>query len=221
MTEDLLEHDDLLDHLRDALESTTSGLGRRAGRSYFSPKLSYGRHDGPARPTTKPAAVMILVEPSQSGWRIPLTVRPNHLPDHPGQISFPGGRIEHNETPLEAANREFQEELGTPMRGQIVGCLSPIYVFNSDYLVTPFVALADSEHQYQPCEFEVAEVVSLPIRHLTDPSFHEIRDYERGGIAWSARSIISGPHCIWGATAVLLGELSSLLQSHSKLVDAD
>ncbi|MFN3192499.1 MAG: NUDIX hydrolase [Aureliella sp.] len=220
MPEELLKHTDLLHHLQGELRSPAAMHGRRAGRSYFSPKLSYGRHDGPARPTTKPAAVMILVEPAARGWQIPLTVRPNHLPDHPGQISFPGGRVEPGETPIEAANREFLEELGTPMQGQVLGTLSPIYVFNSDYMVTPFVALSKTEHEYEPCKYEVAEVVSLPIHHLTDPSFHEVKDYSRGGIIWSARTIISGTHCIWGATAVLLGELSALLSSHPTLTTA-
>lgn len=207
--------ENFLEHLKIQLGCSETRQRRRAGRSYFSPKLSYGRHDGPARPATKPAAVLILVEPGTDGWQIPLTVRPNHLPDHPGQISFPGGRVEAGETPIEAAEREFHEELGTPMRGEIIGTLSPIYVFNSDYWVTPFVAVAEAKHQYQPCEFEVAEVVSLPIQHVTDPQFHEVRSYSRGEIDWTARSIISGPHTIWGATAVLLGELSGLLSPQS------
>lgn len=185
---------------------------RHRGRSGFSPSLSYGRHFGPPSVTAKQAAVMIAIEPREAVWSIPLTVRPNQLPDHPGQISLPGGRLEGQESHLEAAHREFAEELGATLTGRVVGELQPIYVFNSDYYVRPFVAVCDQQLNYRPCRQEVERVIHLPLNVLRDATLHSQRCFSRGLMHWRARVISYGNDLIWGATAVILGELAVVLQ---------
>lgn len=200
-------------NLAEALQKDAFASARQDARRRFSPELSYGRHFGPPRPETKMAAVMILIEPNPAcGWSIPLTVRPKHLPDHPGQICFPGGRLEGEESFAEAAEREFMEELGPPkLQAEVIGELQPIYVFNSDYYVRPFVALSQHSHSYQPCNYEVARVVQLPLPVLCDPESHVQCDYDRGSMRWKALAIQVGEDQIWGATAIMLGELGAVL----------
>lgn len=202
----------ILQSLRQAIESQEHRERRRRMRRLFSPSLSYGRHGGPPHPRTKQAAVMILLEKREGTYQIPLTVRPNHLPDHPGQISFPGGRLEGTEGYAEAAVREFGEELGvTPFPGQIVGELDPIFVYNSDYFVRPFVAVCSEQLHYAPCPHEVDRVIHLPVENLLNEASYVERPFSRGSVGWKAKTIRLNEDYIWGATAIMLGELSAVL----------
>lgn len=185
---------------------------RHAGRSRFSPSLSFGRHFCPPLPTARAAAVMILLEPRDGTWVVPLTVRPNHLPDHPGQVCLPGGRLEVGETPIEAAEREFCEELGCDnFPGRTLGQLQSIYVYNSDYYLTPCVAISRHANQYRPSPAEVESIVYLPLSHLLDTNHHVARSHCRGPVAWQALGIETGGVHVWGATAIVLGELAAVL----------
>ena len=205
---------DLAAQLRVQLSSKLDLKRRHAGRMRFSPSLSYGRHFGPPAPTAKQAAVMIMLEASELGWTIPLTERPKHLPDHPGQISLPGGRVEEGESHLDAACREFAEELGTAtFPGEIVGELQSIYVYNSDYVVRPFVAVCNQKLAYAPCEREVERVIHLPIEHLLDDSRLTQHEFRRGKASWHSSTIHCDDALIWGATAIILGEFARIYQS--------
>ncbi|GAB5403059.1 MAG: CoA pyrophosphatase [Aureliella sp.] len=219
--------DKLLKALKHHLHRTDLHAERQNARNAFSPDLSYGRHFGPPRPKTKAAAVMIMLEPnnlgqphtgdaSLQGLSIPLTVRPMHLPDHPGQVSLPGGRLEGNETFQQAAEREFREELGTDeFPGRVAGELSPLYVYNSDYWVRVFVATCNSPQQYTPCDYEVESVVRLPVETLLRTELHGRKLFARGKSNWRARVISVGDTAIWGATAIMLGELAAVLKQIS------
>ncbi|MEZ6137190.1 MAG: CoA pyrophosphatase [Pirellulaceae bacterium] len=192
---------------------------RQRWRAAFSPDLSFGRHFGPPLPTARPAAVMALIEtvsPNWSEWNIPLTVRALHLPSHPGQISLPGGQVECDESPQQAAEREFCEELGLPaFPGNVIGSLQPLYVYNSDFLVTPHVALSSHLGDLVPCEQEVSRVVRLPLGVLLSSvqanDSNTRATFQRGAVAWTARVIDVGEDRIWGATAIILGELSAVI----------
>lgn len=192
--------------------SRASVARRHASRRRFSPSLSYGRHFCPPLPTARQAAVMVLFEPRDGRWSIPLTVRPNHLPDHPGQICLPGGRLEAGETVTAAAEREFCEELGLdkfPTR--TLAQLQSIYVYNSDFYLTPCLAVVDRPLEYRPCPDEVESVLALPVDYLLDLGRHVVRAHVRGGVSWTALGIEFDGNHIWGATAIVLGELAEIL----------
>lgn len=194
---------------------------RHSARQAFSPSLSYGRHFGPPRRASKAAAVMMMLEPrsatsqatgDEAGCTIPLTVRPMHLPDHPGQVSLPGGRLEGNETYQQAAEREFCEELGMPkFPGQVIGELSPLYIYNSDYFVRAFVATCPQPLVFKPCDYEVDEVVRLPLATLLDAESYAMQSFSRGTVHWHANTILTGETTIWGATAIMLAELATVI----------
>lgn len=207
----------MIDKLNEELHTKLQDLEllprRHRARRLFSPSLSYGRHFAPPLASTRAAAVLILLEPRNGQWTIPLTVRPNDLPDHPGQISFPGGRLEAGETFEQAALRELTEELGVDLpKSSILGELQPIFVYNSDYWVRPFVAVVHRSLEYTPCEHEVDRIIHLPIRTLLDTNCRKQTRHQRGQVSWSATAICHGKDRIWGATAIMLGELSSILE---------
>ncbi len=191
---------------------------RQAARARLCPDMSYGRHFAPPGPTAKPAAVMILLEQPRHGadWRdchVPLTVRPLYLSDHPGQISLPGGRLEQGETYQEAAEREFLEEMGiASFPGKIIGSLLSMWVFNSNYCLTPFLAVHTGNIEYSPCVREVSRLIRLPVTELLKVGSPLTSRFGRGKVNWKAGVFQYEQDYIWGATAMILAELAAVLQ---------
>ncbi len=176
----------------------------------MAPRLSYGRHQGPPSPTARPAAVLVALWQSEDQWHIPMTVRQPHLASHSGQISLPGGAIEKNESPGQAALREAHEELGiAPQDVQLVGALPPLYLYNSDYLVTPLVARLRREPLWHPCRHEVAELFHLPLPWLGEQPIRPPHKtvMRRGHNEFSVPCFRYQGRVIWGATAMILAEL--------------
>ena len=159
------------------------------------------------------AAVLIPLLVKEEGLSVLLTQRTNHLHDHAGQISFPGGRMDpEDRSPNDTALRESQEEIGLdPNRVEIIGHL-PQYLTVSGYSVTPVVGLVQAQAEYVLDEFEVADVFEVPLSFLLDPANHQVRLWqsEQGG-----RRFYSMPYenrFIWGATAGMLRNLYHLLK---------
>jgi len=159
------------------------------------------------------AAVLIPLVLKGDGLSVLLTQRTNHLRDHAGQISFPGGRMDPEDlSPNDTALRESQEEIGLdPKRVEVIGHL-PQYLTVSGYSVTPVVGLVQAQAEYVLDEFEVADVFEVPLSFLLDPANHQIRLWqsEQGG-----RRFYSMPYenrFIWGATAGMLRNLYHLLK---------
>lgn len=140
-----------------------------------------------------------------------LTRRTDHLYHHPGQISFPGGRIEAGESALEAALRESEEEIGlAPQAVEILGAL-PRYATLTGFCITPVVGLVHETPELRCDEFEVAEVFGLPLQVAADLS-----RYQRHRAMWrgDARHFHALPHAgrfIWGATAGMLMMLAAFM----------
>ena len=134
--------DDLIKRLANRL---TLPLPGRSVQEPLAPPHCLGKHFETPPADVRQAAVMILLYRHQGEWHIPLTVRAAHLKDHAGQISLPGGRIEPDESPEQAAVREIHEELSISDRNlQLIGRLSSIYLYVSHFFVTP--VLGSYEH---------------------------------------------------------------------------
>jgi 8-oxo-dGTP pyrophosphatase MutT (NUDIX family) len=154
---------------------------------------------------------MLLLFHRDGRWHVPLTQRPANLLRHGGQISLPGGRIEPNETAELAARRELAEELGDVGPIETLGRLPDRYVYASDYVVTPYVAVTQAAPFWQPDSHEVERVVELPLALLLDPRAIGSITIQRGPLEFHAPCFTYGEDRIWGATCVILAELVDVL----------
>jgi 8-oxo-dGTP pyrophosphatase MutT (NUDIX family) len=165
-----------------------------------------------------PAAASVLVPlVLRDGLTVLLTQRTAHLNDHPGQISFPGGRVEAGDADATAtALREAEEEVGLAARHVDVLGRLPIYTTATGFIVTPVVALVQPGFALRPDPFEVAEVFEVPLAFLMDPRNHRRHAVEVAGVRreflsmpWDGRDRDGNPkrYFIWGATAAMLRNL--------------
>jgi 8-oxo-dGTP pyrophosphatase MutT (NUDIX family) len=150
-----------------------------------------------------------------------LTQRTDHLTDHPGQISFPGGRAErYDADAVDTALREATEEIGLARDYvDVLGSL-PTYTTGTGFIVTPVVALLRPGFTIQADPFEVAEVFEVPLAFLMSPANHRRHSVEVGGVRreflsmpWTGVGADGRPrqYFIWGATAAMLRNLYRFL----------
>ncbi|MEE3369584.1 MAG: CoA pyrophosphatase [Planctomycetota bacterium] len=186
--------------------------GVRAHRQ-FAPELAYGRHQGPQPADARAAAVLALFYPRDQVWNLVLTLRPDHLPDHPGQVSLPGGALKPGESAEQGALRELNEELGVATeRVELAGRLSPIYVFNSNFSVQPVVGVLDESPVFQSNASEVAEVIEVPLSALLKWMPENMRWKLQPSVSFTAPAISWQHTKVWGATLLILGELIEVLR---------
>jgi 8-oxo-dGTP pyrophosphatase MutT (NUDIX family) len=169
------------------------------------------------------AAVLVPLVTRPQGLQVLLTRRTDHLRDHAGQISFPGGRIEPADADaVAAALREAVEEVGlTPADIEVLGPLPP-YTTVTRFIVTPVVGLVRADHALQLDSFEVAEAFEVPLEFLMTPAHHQRHQVDIGGVQrtflsmpWELQSVDGPPrrYFIWGATAAMLRNLYRFLAS--------
>ena len=156
---------------------------------------------------SRPAAVLIPVidrdEPT-----VLLTQRTAALPSHPGQIAFPGGKIDEvDETPLHAALREAEEEIGlAPGLVEPIGYLD-LYLTMSGFRVLPTVARVDSDYALALNPSEVDDAFEVPLAFLMEPANHQLQSREWRGAMRSYYAMPYGERYIWGVTAGILRNL--------------
>jgi 8-oxo-dGTP pyrophosphatase MutT (NUDIX family) len=159
-----------------------------------------------------PAAVLVPIVDRPEGLSVLLTRRAEHLKHHPGQISFPGGRLESaDQGPAAAALRETHEEIGLPF-GQvdIVGYLDN-YMTITGYSVTPVVGLVRPGFELRLDTTEVVEAFEVPLAHLLDDANLVRRETRFLGIRVPYFEIPYLHYNIWGATAGMIMSLRARL----------
>lgn len=164
--------------------------------------------------TPKPAAVLVPLVNRPQGLQVLLTQRSADLPDHPGQISFPGGRVEPGDASVAAAAlRESAEEIGLPQaRVTVLGCLSD-YETVTGYRVTPVVGWVEPPFAITPDPVEVADVFEVPLAFLMDPANQQRQFRMLGALRRDFWAIPYGDRYIWGATAAMLLILDRTLRA--------
>ncbi len=135
------------------------------------------------------------------------TKRREDLRRHPGEISFPGGRQDDEESDLrDTALREAHEEIGLPPDAvELVGALQPTPTIATNYAVYPFVGLIEPGHTWTPSAGEVDAILELALDDLKDG--YARRRLMRRGVPFRTDVYVVGDNLIWGATARMLGDL--------------
>jgi len=182
-------------------------LSRPAGPSSDF-DLNPGIRPAAAQPL-RPAAVLVPVWLRPEGARVILTKRSSRLKHHPGQIAFPGGKVDATDAgPMAAALRETQEEIGLdPNRVTVIGAL-PMHETVTGFAVTPFVGLIEGDFAPTPEAGEVEEVFTVPLAHVLDRARYSIQGRRWMGEWRRFYTVPHGPHYIWGATARMLRGLA-------------
>lgn len=153
----------------------------------------------------RPAGVLVALWDQPGGARLILTKRSSRLKHHPGQIAFPGGKVDPaDDGPVGAALREAWEEVGLPQgRVTVLGTLPP-HETVTGFLVTPVVGMVSGGFSPVAEAGEVDEVFTVPLDHVT--SVHNFRiERRRWRDEWRRYYAVPyGPYYIWGATARIL-----------------
>lgn len=161
-----------------------------------------------------PAAVLVAIT-DRARPGVILTQRPDTMRAHPGQVAFPGGRLDPGEDAVAAAVREADEEVALdPMLVNVAGTADP-YLTVTGYRVTPVLGVIPPDLPLHPNEAEVAAVFEVPLDWLLDPANHQRGTMEFRGrrrhfveMHWQDKD---GPRRIWGATAAMIVNLSRRL----------
>lgn len=161
----------------------------------------------------RPAAVLAAVtERDRPG--LLLIHRPSTMRAHPGQVAFPGGKIDAGENPVEAALREAQEELGISEADVRIVGEGDVYRTGTGYEITPIIGLVPPDIRLEPNPAEVAQWFEAPLDYLLDPANHVEKSGVFNGIDVPYWDIQWQQHRIWGATAGLIVNLSRRLRWH-------
>ncbi|OAN55267.1 coenzyme A pyrophosphatase [Paramagnetospirillum marisnigri] len=160
-----------------------------------------------------PAAVLVPLVARPEGMTVMLTRRTAHLAHHPGQISFPGGRLEDADKGdfTTCALRETEEEVGlAPHLVRILGRLDD-YITGTGFVITPLVGVIEPGFSLSPDSFEVAEVFEVPLAFVLDQANHQLQHREVKGRQRPFWALTWDDKLIWGATAGILVNLSDVL----------
>ncbi|NMP16597.1 CoA pyrophosphatase [Thalassotalea sp. Y01] len=154
------------------------------------------------------ASVLIPLVENGDRIEVVLTKRAAHLKHHPGQISFPGGKVEDADASLlHAALREADEEIGVkPTDVQIVGQLKPHHVITG-YQITPYIGFVPQNYPFVIDHGEVAELFIVPFDHFIDEGNHLSFNISRRGTTHNVHFMPYLHYNIWGATAAMLKDL--------------
>ncbi len=180
-----------------------AGSGRPSSDFDLNPDLH------PKGRALRGAAVLVGVEAREGGLRLYLTKRASGLKHHPGQIAFPGGKVDAGDADAPAAAlREAEEEIGLPRDAvDLVGVLAP-HETVTGFSVTPVLGRITRPFTPVPEAGEVDEVFTVPFAHVADPANYIVESRFFRGVRRQFYTVPYGPYYIWGATARILRALA-------------
>lgn len=219
-----------LDTMKDFSQQSTDSVGRfrdliRKGKDVVLPG-----HEGlelltdnphylvPSPPDARQAAVVLMVHASNGYPSLLFIQRADHIHEdkHKGQIAFPGGKQEENESLKECALREMEEEIGISLPpDHLTQKLTPLYVAVSNYLVHPFVAFQETIPGLRPNPEEVSAIIDSPLTELKNRYGIRRKDMRvRDMILKKIPYYEVGGQTLWGASALIFAEFLCLLDQH-------
>lgn len=197
----------------DVMQAVLVGMENAPASSDFDLNPS---HMAPKDVKLRDAAVLIPIIAGSNGLEVIFTKRSTAMRNHPGQISFPGGKQDASDTSfVHTALREAEEEIGLPQIDvTIIGAL-PKHETVTSFLVHPYVALVPSDFKSKILTNEVAEIFSAPLDHLLQPSNYVIEGRMWQGQRRQYFIVPYGPYYIWGATARMLRMFADIMDQNN------
>lgn len=208
----LLPPSPVIESLQAALRQPLPGAEgqRRMAPSHRPPPEHYHSHSRGCRR----AAVLLLLYPHEGELYTVLTARRRDLPDHPGQVSLPGGARQGRETVEQTALREAEEELGIdPSLVTTLGRLTHIYIRPSHFCLQIVVGYLPHRPAWRPAADEVAELIETPIAYFLDPASQSSEERLIDGQVRFVPFYRLGAYEVWGATAMAIAEFTAVLES--------
>jgi len=209
-------HSSFLNYLKETLRGELSGL--EAHQKMLPPGRRLKNNENELS-SVKQSSVLLLLYPEGEQIYICLIKRPSTMRHHPGQISFPGGKVEKEDLSAEmAALREAQEEVGIdPSFIEIIGKLSEIYVEVSRFSIHPFLAWADHKPEFLINTDEVDELILFPIMDFVANETILETELDTFSGRLRVKYYPFNSEMIWGATAMILSELIEILKKHKRV----
>lgn len=162
------------------------------------------------------ASVLVPLQFVAGEWTVILTKRSSQLKHHPGQIAFPGGKVDETDAnSLDAALRESHEEIGLPPQSVEIITALPTHETVTSFLVTPHVGIVEDGFKPIPEQGEVAEVFNVPLFHFQDREKFQIHHRKWQGIDRRYYAVPYGPYYIWGATARMMLMLCQICEAQN------
>ncbi len=161
-----------------------------------------------------PASILLLLYPLEGEWFFFLTKRSQDVEHHKGQISFPGGVIEKNESKMNAAIRETNEEIGVDKDViKIIGNLTPLYIPVSNFHISPYVGWTEEKPHTKVQDAEVKRVFSVSINDLIlERNLKTKKDFSSNKSVKVPYFDLNG-ETVWGATSMILSEFKFILRN--------
>ena len=199
--------------LRQLKRDLSAPLPGRTAQYRMAPRPRPGAEmPNDAGPDARQGGVLLLLYPCDSHLFIPLILRATYRGVHSGQVGLPGGGYEEIDADLQAtALREAYEEVGVPTDDiAVLGRLTTLYVFASNYVVHPYVGWTDNRPHFHTDPYEVAKLIEAPLGQLLDPANQHEEEWELRTRRALVPFYTIGGEIVWGATAMILSELLSL-----------
>lgn len=166
--------------------------------------------------TPKEAAILALFYPNAQGETcLVLILRKTYKGVHSAQVGFPGGKYELADKDLQVtAIRETEEEIGVPKSSiEVIKKLSPLYIPPSNFMVHPYVAMSKNTPNFIKQDEEVEAIIEVRLTDfLNEENNTTARVSTSFGVTANVPALKLNGHNVWGATAMMLGELKDLLK---------
>lgn len=207
-----MEFDRLISILERKLKDPLPG---KAAHLKMSPQpVDQRRFEAVLPANIRNSGVLVLFYPDGKGSFFPLIKRPEYPGFHSGQMAFPGGKMEEtDENVIQTALREAEEEVGIDRRQvRVLGKLSDLYIPTSNFLVSPVLGFVEHRPEFVADSNEVSRIVQTDLDSLLSPAIRKQTVLEIGGnITLNTPYFEIDGEVVWGATAMILGELIEVL----------